>query len=204
MIYKKSLSNIFILLISVIFIGCTGSPSNKTSDWNEYPNEELGYSFKYPSDCTFGPMPANCKQFPPEERHPECLCFLNAENPNEVGMQAFLGEVEDGLTLTTFSVVHYDSPAFNPPEGEDLISWLNSEFSYASEIPAEPNMTISGISAARVYNPGSQQAPSSEEIYIIRDGILIRISMLDVDVEEHRELYENILSTFQFTENPRK
>ncbi len=115
-------------------------------------------------------------------------------------MQAFLGEAEEALTLTTFSVVHYDSPAFNPPEGEDLISWLNSEFSYAGEIPAEPNMTICGTPAARVYNPGSQQSPSSEEIYILKDGILIRISILDVDVEEHRELYEKILSTFQFSE----
>jgi hypothetical protein len=145
-------------------------------------------------------MPADCKQFPPEERPSECLCSLNAENPNEVGMQVFLGEAEDGLTLTTFSVVHYESPAFNPPTGEGLISWIKSEFSYAGEIPDEPNMNISGIPAARVYNPGSQQSPSSEEIYILKDGILIKISMLDVDIEEHRELYDNILSTFQFTE----
>jgi hypothetical protein len=78
-------------------------------------------------------------------------------------MQSFLDEAEDELTLTTFSVVHYDSPAFNPPEGEELIAWLNSEFLYAGEIPAKPNMIISGIPAARVYNPGSQQSPSSEE-----------------------------------------
>ena len=200
MICKKSLSILFIILLTILFIGCTGSTSNITSDWNLYQNEELDYSFKYPSDCTFGPMPANCKQSPPEERPPECLCFLNTENPNEVFMQAYLGQVEDGLTLATYSVAHYDSPAFNPPEGVDLISWLNSEFSYAGEIPAEPNMTISGIPAARVYNPGSQQSPSLEEIYILRDGILIRISMLDIDFEDNRDFYENILSTFQFSE----
>lgn len=200
MISQKVLTNIFIPLITVILIGCTTPSSNTTSDWQVYHNEEFDYSLKYPSDCTFGPMPANCKQFPPEERPHECLCFPNTENPYEVGMQAFLGQAEDGLTLTTFSVVHYDSPAFNPPEGEELISWLNSEFSYAGEIPTEPNMTISGIPAARVYNPGSQQSPSSEEIYILRNGFLIRISMLDVDIEENRDFYENILSTFHFSE----
>ena len=115
-------------------------------------------------------------------------------------MQAFLGQAEEGLTLASFAVVHYESPAFNPPAGVDLISWLNSEFSYAGEIPEEPNLTISGIPGARVYNPGSQQSPSSEEIYILRDGILIKISMLDVDIEENRDFYENILSTFQFSE----
>ena len=172
-----------------------------TDDWPEYVNAEFGYAFKYPAGCFFGPMGADCKQKPPEERSPECLCFLNAENPNEVLMQSFVGNAEEGFTLVTFSVAHRDSQAFNPPEGEELTSWLNSQWSYLSEdMPVEPNQIIDGLPAASIYTPGSQQAFASENIFVIKDGKLIQIYMIDVDVEEHRELYENILTTFQFNE----
>lgn len=198
--YIKMLSILSILILTLLFIGCTGTPTDTSSEWQVYQNDELGYSFEYPAECTFGPMPTNCKQFPPEERPVECLCFLDTNNPNEVFMQAFLGDEDEGLSLASFTIAHYDTPPFNPPEDEDLISWLNSEFSYAGEIPLEPNMTISGIPAVRVYNPGSQQSLSSEEIYILRDGRLIRISMLDVDIDIQRDLYEDILATFELIE----
>ncbi|MFC2043452.1 membrane lipoprotein lipid attachment site-containing protein [Chloroflexota bacterium] len=172
-----------------------------TTGWPEYVNADFGYSFKYPADCSFRPMAADCKQKPPEERSPECLCFLNAENPNEVLMQSFVGNAEEGFTLVTFSVTYYDTPAFNPPEGEELTSWLNIQWSYLSEdMPVEPNLIIDGLPAASIYTPGSQQAFASENIFVIKDGKLIQIYMIDVDVEEHREIYENILATFQFNE----
>ena len=41
---------------------------------------------------------------------------------------------------------------------------------------------------------------SSEEIFMLRNGKLIKISMLDVDIEQHRQFYEDILSSFQFSE----
>jgi len=172
-----------------------------TNGWPEYVNGEFGYSFKYPVGCSFGVMAADCKQKSPEERSPECLCFLNAENPNEVLMQTFIGNAEEGFTLVTFSVAHRDTSAFNPPEGEELTSWLNSQWFYLSEdMPVEPNLIIDGLPAASIYTPGSQQAFASENIFVIKDGKLIQINMIDVDVEEHRELYENILTTFQFIE----
>lgn len=172
-----------------------------TDNWLEYVNAEFGYAFKYPAGCFFGPMAADCKQNPPEERSPECLCFLNAENPNEVMMQSFLGDAEEGFTLVTFSVVHRDAQAFNPPEGEELTSWLNSQWSYLSEdMPVEPNLTLGGLPSARIYTPGSQQAYAAENIFVLKDGKLIQINMIDVDVEEHRDLYEKILATFRFIE----
>ena len=72
-----------------------------TEDWPVYENEAFGYSFKYPSECFFGPMPADCKQSPPEERAPECLCFLDAEDPWEVYLQAFVGDPDEGIKLST-------------------------------------------------------------------------------------------------------
>ena len=46
MISKKSLTNIFILLITEILIGGTASISITTSDWQTYHDEEFGYSSK--------------------------------------------------------------------------------------------------------------------------------------------------------------
>jgi hypothetical protein len=172
-----------------------------TADWLEYFNAELGYSFKYPSECFFGPMPANCKQSPPEERAPECLCFLDAENPNEVFMQAFLADPDEGLIMVSFYVMHHDTEAFNPPEGEDWVKWLKETWSYLSdEMPEEANQTFGGLPAVRIYTPGGGGGSSAENIFVVKDGKLIQISMINVEVEEQREFYELILATFQFSE----
>ena len=175
--------------------------ADDTADWQEYVNAELGYSFKYPAGCSFGPMGADCKQSPPEERPHECLCFLNAEDPYVVGMQSFLGDAEQGLSLVTFMVAYHDTAAFNPPEGEAWIPWLDNYWSGLSEdIPDEPNLNLGGLPGVRIYTPGSPQAYAAENIFVVKDDKLIQISMIDVDVEEHREFYESILSTFQFSE----
>jgi hypothetical protein len=175
------------------------STPDVTEDWPVYENKVLGYSFKYPSSCFFGPMPADCKQSPPEERAPECLCFLDAENPEEVFMQAFLGDPDEGLSGAMYQVEHYDSAAFHPPVGVDVISWLNDQWSHNSEyIPSEPNVIIDGVPVVWVSVPGSPMAPSSDEIYVIWNDLLISIRMLDMDADVNREFYEQILSTFQF------
>ena len=172
-----------------------------TADWLEYFNAELGYSFKYPAGCSFGPMAADCKQSPPEERPLECLCFLNAEDPYVVGMQAFLGNPAEGLTLVTLSVAQHGTSAFNPPEGEEWVSWLNEKWSFLSEdMPDEPNLNLGGLPAARIYEPGSPQAYPAEHIFVLKEGKLIHIYMIDVDVEEHREFYESVLASFQFSD----
>ena len=175
--------------------------ADETADWQEYVNAELGYSLKYPAGCSFGPMAADCKQNPPEERPLECLCFLSAEDPYVVGMQSFLGDAEEGLSLATLLIAYHDTAAFNPPQGEAWIPWLDNYWSGLSEdIPDEPNLNLGGLPGVRIYTPGSPQAYAAENIFVVKDGKLIQISMIDVDVEEHREFYESILSTFQFSE----
>ena len=171
-----------------------------TADWPEYVNTELGYSFKYPAGCFFGPMGANCKQSPPEERPPECLCFLNAEDPYGVFMQSFLGDPAEGK-MVSFYVMHYDTEAFNPPEGEDWVQWLKEKWPYLSEdMPDEVNLTFGGLPAVRIYTPGGGGGSSAENIFVVKDGKLIEISMINVELEEQREFYELILATFQFSE----
>ena len=172
-----------------------------TADWPEYVNTDLGYAFKYPSGCFLGPLSVGCKQNPPEERSPECLCFLNAEDPYVVGMQSFVGDPAEGLIMVSFYVMHHDTEAFNPPEGEDWISWFNTNWSYLSdEMPDEVNLTFGGLPAVRIYTPGGGGGSSADNIFVVKDGKLIQISMINVDVEEQREFYEQILATFQFSE----
>ena len=169
-------------------------------EWMTYSNERYGYSFQYPSDCFYGRMPVTCKENPPEDRPPECLCFLDGENPDQVIMQAFIGEKEN-LALAQFRVSHYGSPQFNPPPGTDLIEWLGEILvGMDLDIPDEPNLSIDGIPAAKIYSPGSPQAPSFDEIYLIRDDKLLQIQMLDVDNQENSDLYDQLFSTFETIE----
>ena len=171
-----------------------------TADWPEYVNTDLGYSFKYPSGCFFGPMGANCKQNPPEERPPECLCFLDAEHQYGVFMQSFLGDPAEGK-MVSFIVASLDTPAYNPPAGEDWVKWLKETWSYLSdEMPDEANLTFGGLPAVRIYTPGGGGGSSADNIFVLKDGKLIQISMINVEVEEQREFYELILATFQFSE----
>ena len=172
-----------------------------TADWPEYVNTDLGYSFKYPVGCFFGPLGVGCKQNPPEERPPECLCFLDAEDPYVVGMQSFLGDPAEGFIMVSFYVMHLDTEAFNPPAGEDWIKWLKESRSYLSEdMPDEANLTFGGLPAVRIYTPGGGGGSSADYIFVVKDGKLIEISMINVEVEEQREFYELILATFQFSE----
>jgi hypothetical protein len=166
-----------------------------TSDWKTYTNEEHGYSLRYPPDCTFGPMPAGCKQKPPEERPLECLCFLNAEDPDRVFLQAFTGE-NDSLKLAGFSVARL---ALDPPPGMGVIAYMREKFPHYEEIPDEPNMEVGGLPAVGLYAPASPMAYSYAEIYLIKDDKLLLIHMQDVDEQANSELYGRISSTLDIS-----
>lgn len=168
-------------------------------DRQVYENEEFGYSFRFPAECTFGPMFQGCKSEPPEERPAECLCFLNAENPNEVFLQAFLGEEE--LTLAGMTIAHYDTPLYNPPAGTDLVVWLQNSFSdRLVNIPDKVNGEIGGLPVVRIITPASPMAVSYEDIFVLSADRLLQIRMADVDSECNLQFYEKLLSTFRFME----
>lgn len=199
--YKKfSLLVIALLISAIITSACGQSGSQPTGEWKTYTNEVNGYSFNYPADCTFGQMPANCKEKPPEERPPECLCFLDNQNPDQVFLQAFFGDVEN-LTLAAIHVSHYDSPVYNPPPGTELIPWLKEGYSdMHEEIPDAPNMELDGVEAVKISTPKSPMAPSYDDIYFILNGKLFNIKFLDPDNSESKELYDQMISTFRFDE----
>ena len=191
---------IALVLGVLILSGCENAATQAGEEWKVYRNDMYGYSFEYPSDCTLGPLPGDCKKKPPEERSPECLCYLNAENPGSVSLGKHHGEA-DKLTLAGLFVSHHDTPVFNPPPGKELVPWFNENFAERyEEFPAEPNMEIDGIQAMRIYSPQSPMAPSFEDIYFIKNDILFQINLLDVDDNYNRELYDQLLSTFSFEE----
>ncbi len=170
----------------------------ETADWNSYTNEKYGYSFKYPKNCLYGPLSGDCKQSLPEERPEECLCYLNAENPDEVSLGTFTGE-KPILSGASFTVSHHSTDMYNPPDNADLIEWLKEKF-ITLDIPNEANIEIDGVLGAKIYIPQSPMAFSYEEIFFIKDNKLFDINMIDVDNENNRELYDKILSTFKFSD----
>ena len=186
---------VFVLILSALIVSGCAPSKDEIADWKTYANELYGYSLRYPPDCTFGPMPGYCKEKPPEERSPECLCFLNAEDPDRVFLQAFTGEKDD-LKGAEFSVSRL---AFDPPPGTDLIEYVREKFPHFEEIPNEPNAKVGEIPAVRLYTPRSPMAPSYEEIFFIKDDKFFRISMLDVDEEVNRELYDGISSVLDIS-----
>jgi len=167
-----------------------------TADWNSYTSEKYSYSFKYPTNCLYGPLPGYCKQKPPEERSQECRCYLNGENPDSVSLGTFTGTKSD-LTGASFVISHYFTNPYNPPVGTELVGWLKEKFSY-QEIPDEINTEIDGIPAVKVYTSQSPMAFSQEDIYFIKNDELFSISILDVDNKDNKELYNKILATFKF------
>lgn len=187
------------LILSVLLLcGCKQTTVQIPDDWQAYRNEKHGYSFKYPPDCFLGPMPGNCKQQPPEERAPECLCFLNAENPDEVSLEKIIIEA-DTVSGVPFYFSHYDTPVYNPPPGTDLVTWIkDTYYSNYEDIPDEQNMKLGGIPAVKFYTPKSPMAPSQEEIFFIKEDKLFRIYMIDVENENNRKLYDQMLSSISF------
>ncbi len=189
----------FIVIGLGILSACAMVAAQAEDDGQVYENEEFGYSLRFPAECTFGPMPPGCKAKPPEERPAECLCFLNAENPNEVFLQAYLGEGE--LTLAGITIAHHETPLYNPPRGTDLAEWMQEAFAERmSDVQWEVNTEIDGLPALRITTPSSPMAVSMEEIYVLAAGRLFQIRLTDIDSAINQQFYDQLLSTLDFHE----
>lgn len=198
---NASLYLLIILLMTVMLAGCEGLESNNTSDWETYQNHASGYSIKYPSDCTFGELPPHCKEKPPEKRTPECLCFLNSYNSNEVFMQNIIENPDGMFSVAGLSIVQFHPSTYSPDEDTSLTQFLEENFPDLAElIPQNPNYEIAGIPAVRVDTPGSEQFYSYAEIFLIHDGKLFLISIGDVDNDSNKQFYETVLDSIEFSE----
>lgn len=172
-------------------------PEETTEDsWKIYANTEYNYSFEIPEDCVLGALPAECKAVPPEMRPEECLCFLNSQDLDNILFQTYTGQ-DPQLTLATMNVTHYGSELYNPPEGAELVPWVTNRFAH-EDIPQDTNYEIAGVPALKLYSPGGQGTYSSENYYFITNGMLFNISLVDVDDENNRELYDHMIESFTF------
>jgi hypothetical protein len=144
-------------------------------------------------------MPGECKQSPPEERSQECLCFLNAEDPNRVFLQTFQESKDQGLTLSSFTIAHTQTSQFNPPADAELVSWIKSNFSELyTNVPEEPNTKVGGIPAVSIKVPSSPSTYKFQDILFIKGNKLFCITLLNPTNKGNQELYDQILSSFSW------
>ena len=198
---KKRLLVLLIVLGIPIGVGAFWVLQPKTApNLNEYQNEEFGYSFQYPGTCTFGPMPGECKQNPPEEMPQECICFLNAENPSNVFLQTFQDDGQN-LTLSSLTITHREAAAFNPPPEVELASWLKDNFSELySNIPEKPNGELGGEPSVEITMPPTPSAYSYQDVFVLKEGKILVVRMLNPTNKGNRALYDQILSSFSWQE----
>lgn len=195
---RKQLIPLLLLIVAAILVSsCGGASANPNKAWRTYENQNYSYSFNYPPDCTFGPLPTDCKSDSPKEQRPACLCFLNAENPDRVLMQRVQKD-GDQLILAEFSIAHLKTPVGNSPNEVGLSDWLAENFPEKWENAETESIKVGGKPGVSISISASEMAPAVEEIYLIHNDRLYQIRMLDADVEINNRLYERILLSFRF------
>jgi hypothetical protein len=189
---------ILILIAAVILTSsCSAASADTRIVFLTYENQKYGYSFDYPPDCTYGPLPADCKNAPPEEQRDGCLCFLNPEDPERVLMQNFQTD-GDQLVMAEFSVAHLNTPTDSLPDEIGLMDWLAENFPDKWERAEAEQIKLDGNTAVSVLSPQSDMAPALQEIYFIYHNGLFQVSLLNPNVEINNTLYESILTSFRF------
>lgn len=188
-----------VFFLSAILINGCSQVLETSEDWLTYQNEAHRYAFSYPANCIIGPMPEHCKERTPKERPQECLCVLNAENPEDVRFEKLI-LTDDKLSIAAFSISHYDIPLYNPPPGADLVTWLEENLprSMVENCPDEINAEIGGVPAVAIYTPQSPMAFASTSIFFLCDDDLLLVHMNDVDNKDNMALYNRILKSFHF------
>lgn len=202
-IMSKKLNFALLIITALILVACTiagetgvGSQASKT-----IINDQFGYAFEVPEACHEGPMPADCKQSPPEERPEECLCFVDGTDPQFVAFQKFTFTGEK-TSLASIDILSPDTQAFLPDEGADLVSFIQQTRSYMDldDLPAEPNMELDGLPAVSLLIPGTQGGAAAQKVFFIKDDRLFEITMGSNLDENNAQLYEDFLATFSILE----
>jgi hypothetical protein len=160
----------------------TGSGEEEASGWETYTNSQYGYSFKYPTDYTYGA----CTTKP-------CGNFVYDELPgHEKGGYVILqGDIAE-KGWPNISIVTVPAPSIG------LVEWLQANPVYQDSAPDVPNSALGGLIAVKLSTPASPQAYSSEIIFAIKGEYLFEIILLDGGSEEAKSFYELFLSNFQF------
>lgn len=198
---RSNISLLMIILVLAAACSTAGEPAQGSEATKTFTNEQFGYSFEVPEFCTEGPLPADCKQVPPEERPEECLCHVDGTDPQFVAFQKFT-LTGDETSLATIWILSPDTQAYSPGEDADLISFIQQEWSEMGlgELPDEPNMDLDGLPAVSLLIPQTQGGAAAQEVLFIKDNRLFRITMVDNLDENNVQLYEDFLASFSTNE----
>jgi hypothetical protein len=116
-------------------------------------------------------------------------------------LQTFQEGKDQDLTLSSFTIAHYQTLQFNPPADVELVSWIKSNFSELYiNVPEKPNTRVGGLPAVSINVPSSPQAPPFQDVLFIKDNKLFCITLLNPTNKGNRALYDQILSSFSWQE----
>lgn len=171
------------------------STPDPTANWKTYTNHEYGYSVEYPSDWKVSEAkPPNTPDWPYD--------ILQENQLHEV---KFLEEKIDTWPGSFVILVNKN------PENFDTKSWASNYFVPLISDPtvnlAEPQGEIS-INNHTAYKFSVFEFDGYRtEIGLVKNGNIYMFTFTDdtpndPNLEEHKEIYNQILSTFKFLETP--
>lgn len=148
----------------------TNTPQADSQDWNTYRNEQLGYSFLYPSGATLDTSDDPLKSL-----------FVYG----------------DGMSGETWVISHPgDREDYRPPQDVDLLQWLTDHYLLGEN--RAPDLQIAGMTAIHFRHEGSPQSTADDRFYIAHDGQLYMLLIGHSGEAENWELNDRFLQSFSF------
>lgn len=154
-----------------------------------YTNSKHRYTLEVPARCSYGPLSYGCKQTAPEGRPEKCLCYLNAEDLDQVHFGAHIG---DSSNLSQADLWFFFMGELGT--GQTLVEWVKLKRPDL-DIPDEPNAEIAGVPAIHLYAPASPQTYSGDSYFFAKDKQVFFINMVNRDDPYNAVLYEQIIES---------
>lgn len=140
--------------------------------WQVYRNEEVGFSFHYPTDAI----------------------ITSADDPRQtLTVQGLL--VDNAYWPMIFINYPPDRPEFTLPAGTVLDAWLESNNLLMGE--RLEDTTISGQTAIHLRQHSSEQSYPSDHFFFAKDGRIFNIVFLHTGNLEDWDLYSHFLENFE-------
>ena len=159
------------IIVDEVLIESTLDRELDFSDWQLYQNDVLGYRFFVPPG------------------------LMVRQIEGESGPTVFIS-VDNSEPRPLFSVSHYESEFFRPPEGTEVGQWVLSHGIPHDSI--EHNVIVGGLPAVRLITNPTPASYGFEEYYVIHAGQLIRISFWLLDAAIEPIVVDQILAGIEF------
>lgn len=151
------------------------STETSVNDWQTYRDEEMGFSFLYPSEAAI------------ELGDNGYTVFVN-------------GPVVDNNAWPVLMISYpNDRAEYLVPEGTDLRQWLVDHNLYLEQPQAD--RAIAGTTAIHTRFPGGGQSFAHDRFFLVHDRQMFVITILHAGGKEDWDLYDRFLESFQFEES---